>query len=50
KVNQNFNLLRTDKNAIYTLPPDKLEQFAVEYIEEKIDTSSIHQLRSSNDP
>ncbi|ALA52406.1 hypothetical protein CAY60_003490 [Shouchella clausii] len=50
EVNQNFNLLRTDKNAIYTLPPDKLEQFAVEYIEEKIDTSSIHQLRSSNDP
>ncbi len=49
-VNQNFNLPRTDKNAIYTLPPHKLEQFAVEYIEEKIDTSSIHQLRSSNDP
>ncbi|PAD16443.1 DUF6792 domain-containing protein, partial [Shouchella clausii] len=41
---------RTDKNAIYTLPPHELEQFAVEYIEEKIDTSSIHQLRSSNDP
>ncbi|MBU8595580.1 hypothetical protein P5F80_18020 [Shouchella clausii] len=50
KVNQNFNLPRTDKNAIYTLPPHELEQFAVEYIEEKIDTSSIHQLRSSNDP
>ncbi|WYQ42884.1 DUF6792 domain-containing protein [Bacillus sp. FSL W7-1321] len=50
EVNQNFNLLRTDKNAIYTLPPHKLEQFAFEYIEEKIDTRSIHQLRSSNDP
>ncbi|PAD40978.1 hypothetical protein CHH54_19660, partial [Bacillus sp. 7520-S] len=37
-VNQNFNLPRTDKNAIYTLPPHELEQFAVEYIEEKIDT------------
>ncbi|KKI88306.1 DUF6792 domain-containing protein [Shouchella clausii] len=50
KVNNKFGLTRSTPNAIYTLPPDKLEQFAVEYIEEKIDTSSIHQLRSSNDP
>lgn len=49
-VNDKFNLSITNKNAIYTLPPHELEQFAVEYIEEKIDTSSIHQLRSSNDP
>ncbi|GIN13475.1 hypothetical protein J26TS2_33420 [Shouchella clausii] len=50
RVNKNFNLSRYDEHAIYTLPPHELEQFAVEYIEEKIDTSSIHQLRSSNDP
>ncbi len=49
-VNQNFNLPRTDNNAIYTLPPHEFEQFAIEYIEEKIDTGSIYQLRSINDP
>ncbi|WP_144558137.1 DUF6792 domain-containing protein [Shouchella miscanthi] len=50
EVNQNFNLPRTNKNAIYTLPPHEFEQFAIEYIEEKIDTGSIYQLRSINDP
>ncbi len=34
-VNEEFNLSRINPNAIYNLPPDKLEQFAVDYIEEK---------------
>uniref|UniRef100_UPI000AF54ED1 DUF6792 domain-containing protein n=1 Tax=Bacillus sp. JCM 19041 TaxID=1460637 RepID=UPI000AF54ED1 len=48
-INEEFNISRTEEDAIYALPADELEAFAIEYIEENMDTDAIVQLRSSND-
>ncbi|MCJ0932020.1 hypothetical protein MST22_12735 [Virgibacillus halodenitrificans] len=48
EIMNNFNLSRTNPDAIYNLDPKQLETFAKEYYKDK--ATNVHQLISKDDP